>query len=52
NMLLDINDNLTLSGAIKNLFDQTYFGIARRFEVIGGIPERGRELTLSIHWRF
>ncbi|NVK25651.1 MAG: TonB-dependent receptor, partial [Gammaproteobacteria bacterium] len=26
NMLLDINDNLTLSGAIKNLFDKKYFG--------------------------
>ena len=53
----DGKENLTLSFAIKNIFDKYYldqasFGYHSRWRTVAGLPETGRDFRVTLAYRF
>lgn len=48
----NLDKNISLSLAIKNLADEEYSTPSQGAGVIGGVPNRGREWKLGVEWKF
>jgi iron complex outermembrane receptor protein len=47
---IDVQTSVAL--AIKNLSDKDYFTPSQGTGLVGGVPNRGRELSAKVEWRF
>ncbi len=48
----DIKRQTHIAFAIKNLTDKQYFTPAQGAGVVGGVPNRGREASITLSWQF
>lgn len=47
-----LSRSVTLSLAAKNLFDKNYFTPAQGAGLVGGVPNRGREVSVNWQWEW
>jgi outer membrane receptor protein involved in Fe transport len=48
----EIDAQTSVALAIKNLSDKDYFTPSQGTGLVGGVPNRGRELSAKVEWRF
>ncbi|MDR7090000.1 TonB-dependent receptor plug domain-containing protein [Cellvibrio fibrivorans] len=47
-----VDAKTTLAFAIKNLSDKNYFTPSQGTGLVGGVPNRGREASIGLHWQW
>lgn len=48
----DLNKQTSIALAVKNLTDKKFFTPAQGSGVMGGVPNRGREISINLSWQF